>query len=463
MILARRLDRECIALQRQGELTVYPGFEGQEAAQIGSAHRARARRLRLPDLPRARRGPGPRRRPRPVPRSTTAAPGTAVPTIPAPRGSGRSASPSPPRSSTPSATRWARSWTARRACTLAYFGDGSASEGDFHEGANLAGVWQVPARAVLPEQRLGDQRARPRSRPPGEIWRRAEGYGFPGVRVDGNDVLAVYAVDARGGRARPRRRRPHPDRGAHLPDRRALHGRRPGPLPRRRRGRGRARVRSRSRGTGRGCAPPASRTTPFVAAGTRRPRRSRWRSATGVVATRRRPWSGCSTGPTRSRPAASGAPARGGARWLTPRYEGLDDVGALNRALRDALRRGPAAAGLRRGRRAHRAACSASPTGCRPSSAPSGCSTRRSARPASRARRSGWRSRGGASVVEMQFDAFSYPALEQVDRPRREDARAHARPRGHADHDPHPRRSAASRARSITARAPRRTTCTPPG
>src|SRR6266550_2788440 len=37
MVIARRLDRECIALQRQGELTVYPGFEGQEAAQVGSA------------------------------------------------------------------------------------------------------------------------------------------------------------------------------------------------------------------------------------------------------------------------------------------------------------------------------------------------------------------------------------------------------------------------------------------
>ena len=37
MIMARRLDRECMALQRQGELTVYPAFEGQEAAQIGSA------------------------------------------------------------------------------------------------------------------------------------------------------------------------------------------------------------------------------------------------------------------------------------------------------------------------------------------------------------------------------------------------------------------------------------------
>ena len=37
MVLARRLDRECMALQRQGELTVYPPFEGQEAAQVGSA------------------------------------------------------------------------------------------------------------------------------------------------------------------------------------------------------------------------------------------------------------------------------------------------------------------------------------------------------------------------------------------------------------------------------------------
>ncbi|HWL91488.1 MAG TPA: thiamine pyrophosphate-dependent enzyme, partial [Actinomycetota bacterium] len=37
MIRARRLDRECMALQRQGELTVYPPFEGQEAAQVGSA------------------------------------------------------------------------------------------------------------------------------------------------------------------------------------------------------------------------------------------------------------------------------------------------------------------------------------------------------------------------------------------------------------------------------------------
>src|SRR3954469_6140003 len=37
MVLCRAIDRDCVALQRQGELTVYPAFLGQEAAQVGSA------------------------------------------------------------------------------------------------------------------------------------------------------------------------------------------------------------------------------------------------------------------------------------------------------------------------------------------------------------------------------------------------------------------------------------------
>jgi pyruvate dehydrogenase E1 component alpha subunit len=79
------------------------------------------------------------------------------------------------------------------ACALAYFGDGSTSEGDFHEAANLAGVFGVPA--VLFCQNNGWAISVPASEQTrGEIWRRAEGYGFPGVRVDGNDVLAVYRV-----------------------------------------------------------------------------------------------------------------------------------------------------------------------------------------------------------------------------------------------------------------------------
>jgi pyruvate dehydrogenase E1 component alpha subunit len=79
------------------------------------------------------------------------------------------------------------------ACAIAYFGDGSASEGDFHEAANLAAVFGSPA--ILFCQNNGWAISVPTtSQTTGEIWKRAEGYGFPGVRVDGNDVLAVYQV-----------------------------------------------------------------------------------------------------------------------------------------------------------------------------------------------------------------------------------------------------------------------------
>ena len=79
------------------------------------------------------------------------------------------------------------------ACAIAYFGDGSASEGDFHEAANIASVFRSPA--VLFCQNNGWAISVPTtSQTRGEIWKRAEGYGFPGVRVDGNDVLAVYRV-----------------------------------------------------------------------------------------------------------------------------------------------------------------------------------------------------------------------------------------------------------------------------
>ena len=62
MILARRLDRECMALQRQGELTVYPPFEGQEAANNRLRVRPWAGRFRLPLVPGIGRGARPGRR-----------------------------------------------------------------------------------------------------------------------------------------------------------------------------------------------------------------------------------------------------------------------------------------------------------------------------------------------------------------------------------------------------------------
>ena len=192
MIVARRLDRECIALQRQGELTVYPGFEGQEAAQIGSAFALEAEDFVFPTF-----------------RELAAAlvrGVDAVQYLQYHRGTWHGG-PYDPRAtrfgpiSIPIATQIAHAvghalgqkLDGLRACTLAYFGDGSTSEGDFHEAANMAGVFGVPA--VLFCQNNGWAISVPTAQQTaGEIWRRAEGYGFPGVRVDGNDILAVYAA-----------------------------------------------------------------------------------------------------------------------------------------------------------------------------------------------------------------------------------------------------------------------------
>ena len=194
MIRARRLDRECFALQRQGELTVYPPFEGQEAAQVGSAFALGPEDWAFPTF-----------------RELAAALVRGVDPVQYlwyHRGTWHGG-PYDPRATrfgpicVPVATQICHAvgvamglrLDGSDGCALAYFGDGSASEGDFHEGANLAAVFGAPA--VLLCQNNGWAISVPtRQQTAGEIWRRADGYGFPGVRVDGNDVLAVYRETA---------------------------------------------------------------------------------------------------------------------------------------------------------------------------------------------------------------------------------------------------------------------------
>jgi pyruvate dehydrogenase E1 component alpha subunit len=76
---------------------------------------------------------------------------------------------------------------------IAYFGDVATSQGDIHEALTFAASWQVPV--VMFCQNNGwaiSEPVRVQSRQP--LAGRADGYGIPGVRVDGNDVLAVLAV-----------------------------------------------------------------------------------------------------------------------------------------------------------------------------------------------------------------------------------------------------------------------------
>ncbi len=81
----------------------------------------------------------------------------------------------------------------RDGVVVTFCGDGASSEGDFHEALNLAGVVQAPVVFVL--QNNGYAISTPRSKQTAAVSfaARAQGYGLPGVRVDGNDLLAVYA------------------------------------------------------------------------------------------------------------------------------------------------------------------------------------------------------------------------------------------------------------------------------
>jgi pyruvate dehydrogenase E1 component subunit alpha len=87
---------------------------------------------------------------------------------------------------------WGKKLRGERTVAIAYFGDGATSEGAFHEGANFAGVFRAPLVLFCNNNQwaistpLSAQTAAP------TLADKAIGYGIPGIRVDGADVLAVY-------------------------------------------------------------------------------------------------------------------------------------------------------------------------------------------------------------------------------------------------------------------------------
>jgi 2-oxoisovalerate dehydrogenase E1 component alpha subunit len=84
-----------------------------------------------------------------------------------------------------------------------WFGDGATSEGDWHEGLNFAGIHRLPVIFVCENNHYAISVPQSKQMAVENVADRAEGYGFPGVVVDGNDVLACYgAMKAAHERAR---------------------------------------------------------------------------------------------------------------------------------------------------------------------------------------------------------------------------------------------------------------------
>lgn len=81
-----------------------------------------------------------------------------------------------------------------RIAVVTTFGDGATSEGDFHEGLNFAGVFKTPNVFVCYDNQFAISVPRSRQTASATIAQKAAAYGFRGVQVDGNDVLAVYAA-----------------------------------------------------------------------------------------------------------------------------------------------------------------------------------------------------------------------------------------------------------------------------
>jgi len=193
MVTARRFDERAISLQRQGRIGTYAAIEGQEASSVAATHALREDdpvfyQYREHGAVIARGFPAEYLAYWMGHESGTA--GLAdIDVFPLNIGIG---------AHLPHAVGAAMAFDYRGddrvAC--AHFGDGATSEGDFHEAMNFAGVFDAPGVFVCHNNQWAisipreDQTASP------TLATKAEAYGFEGVRVDGMDPLAVYAVVA---------------------------------------------------------------------------------------------------------------------------------------------------------------------------------------------------------------------------------------------------------------------------
>ena len=195
LVLVRRIDFEAIALQRQGELGIWASLLGQEAAQVGSGRALQPRDMAFP---------------------TYREHGVAWcrgldPTKLLELFRGVSHGGWDPKahnfhlytivigSQTLHATGYAMGIQRDGAlgeegeAAIAYFGDGATSQGDVNEAFIWASVTNAPVVFFCQNNQWAISEPLERqSRVP--LYQRAYGFGFPGVRVDGNDVLACLAV-----------------------------------------------------------------------------------------------------------------------------------------------------------------------------------------------------------------------------------------------------------------------------
>lgn len=192
MLLARKFDERLLNLQRQGRIGTFPPISGQEASQLGAAAVLRPADWFVPAF-----------------RETAAEiwRGRSLESVilynngfnegvDIPKGSNDLPISVPVGSQIIHAVGlgWAARYRQTDDVAMAFFGDGATSEGDFHEGLNFAGVFQAPAIFVCQNNHWAISLPRSKQTRSKTLAQKALAYGMPGIQVDGNDILAVYAA-----------------------------------------------------------------------------------------------------------------------------------------------------------------------------------------------------------------------------------------------------------------------------
>jgi pyruvate dehydrogenase E1 component alpha subunit len=192
MLLGRRFDERMFKMQRQGRIGTFPPIKGQEAANVGSIAALRETDWMIPafretaaELWRGRSlvdvllyfagysesgyvPEGVRNLPISVPVGSQIVHAAGV--------------------------GYGIKYEGKDDVAITYFGDGATSEGDFHEGLNFAGVFKLPVIFLNQNNQWAISVPRSHQTSSRTLAQKALAYGFPGIQVDGNDVLAMYVA-----------------------------------------------------------------------------------------------------------------------------------------------------------------------------------------------------------------------------------------------------------------------------
>jgi pyruvate dehydrogenase E1 component alpha subunit len=192
MLLARRFDERLLSLQRQGRIGTFAPITGQEAAQLGAVALLRPSDWFVPSF---RETGAELWRGRSMESVILSFSGFSE------GAHGKTESNNLPVA-VPVASQvlhavglaWGIKYRQKDDVAITFLGDGGTSEGDFHEGLNFAGVYQVPAIFVCQNNQWAISVPRSKQTRSKTLAQKALAYGFPGIQVDGNDILAVYSA-----------------------------------------------------------------------------------------------------------------------------------------------------------------------------------------------------------------------------------------------------------------------------